>query len=541
MEAKGEVRVAHPSPNPVGQRSPWGTPVTAPEPCSLAAVMDEEFAKTLQIEEEAALKDQFGNQEDYSSALELGSSTETDTSNDMLLAQMLQLQFDREHDNMLAKEEAKYNGESKVSISWSKYKTASSSLKDPDYEEDDVSSEDDDFPVMNSSSSMKKGMSPSKSKSILTKHDAGVCGKRNASRVMEEFPPEFASGKDLDKDIKLSNSVYNSLKLHSLEEEKKSHRVHEKKEHSTVEMAVDPRTRILLFKLVNGGILESINGTISTGKEAVVIHASGGRLDQQIVPVECALKVFKTTLNEFKNRQKYIKDDYRFKDRFSKQNPRRTIRMWAEKEMHNLNRMREAGIRTPDVILLKKHILVMTFIGENQKAAPKLKDVPLSTADKQIAYEQCLEMMERLYQVCNLVHADLSEYNMLWHQGQVWFIDVSQSVEPNHPHGLEFLLRDCTNVSTFFSNIGVHGVLKPHELFNRVTKLDLKPGDHQEFLAQIESLQKFADDEKQGKDVDNFAFDYFFEQTRAEQEVNERSARKKQSADQTEREHLEGD
>ncbi|PIK53678.1 putative serine/threonine-protein kinase RIO3 [Apostichopus japonicus] len=138
-------------------------------------------------------------------------------------------------------------------------------------------------------------------------------------------------------------------------------------------MAVDPRTRILLFKLVNGGILESINGTISTGKEAVVIHASGGRLDQQIVPVECALKVFKTTLNEFKNRQKYIKDDYRFKDRFSKQNPRRTIRMWAEKEMHNLNRMREAGIRTPDVILLKKHILVMTFIGENQKAAPKLK------------------------------------------------------------------------------------------------------------------------------------------------------------------------
>lgn len=60
--------------------------------------------------------------------------------------------------------------------------------------------------------------------------------------------------------------------------------------------------------------------------------------------------------------------------------------------------MREAGIRTPDVILLKKHILVMTFIGENQKAAPKLKDVPLSTADKQIAYEQCLEViMEKCF------------------------------------------------------------------------------------------------------------------------------------------------
>ena len=50
------------------------------------------------------------------------------------------------------------------------------------------------------------------------------------------------------------------------------------------------------------------------------------------------MKVFKTTLNEFKNRDRYIKDDYRFKARFGKQNPRKFVRMWAEKEMHNLKR-----------------------------------------------------------------------------------------------------------------------------------------------------------------------------------------------------------
>lgn len=60
--------------------------------------------------------------------------------------------------------------------------------------------------------------------------------------------------------------------------------------------------------------------------------------DSKIIPTECAIKVFKTTLNEFKNRDKYIKDDFRFKDRFSKLNPRKIIRMWAEKEMHNLTR-----------------------------------------------------------------------------------------------------------------------------------------------------------------------------------------------------------
>ena len=61
--------------------------------------------------------------------------------------------------------------------------------------------------------------------------------------------------------------------------------------------------------------------------------------EERPLPPECAIKVFKTTLNEFKNRDRYIKDDYRFKARFGKQNPRKVVRMWAEKEMHNLKRL----------------------------------------------------------------------------------------------------------------------------------------------------------------------------------------------------------
>ena len=41
----------------------------------------------------------------------------------------------------------------------------------------------------------------------------------------------------------------------------------------------------------------------------------------------------------------YLQDDYRFKDRFSKQNPRKVIHMWAEKEMHNLVKMSKGGVR----------------------------------------------------------------------------------------------------------------------------------------------------------------------------------------------------
>ena len=101
-----------------------------------------------------------------------------------------------------------------------------------------------------------------------------------------------------------------------------------------------------------------------------------------------ALQVFKTTLNEFKSRDKCIKDDYRFKDRFKKLNPRKIINMWAEKEMHNLVRMFKAGIPCPEVVLLKKHVLVMSFVGENHQAAPKLKNAILSNSQKVLAYEQ---------------------------------------------------------------------------------------------------------------------------------------------------------
>ena len=93
--------------------------------------------------------------------------------------------------------------------------------------------------------------------------------------------------------------------------------------------------------------------------------------------------------------------------------------------------------------------------------------------------------MQRMYTTCRLVHSDLSEYNMLWHRGKVIFIDVSQSVEPSHPHGLEFLLRDCTNVSGFFSRCGVKDVMTAHQLFNFVSGMDIHAETEDTFLAQV--------------------------------------------------------
>ena len=98
--------------------------------------------------------------------------------------------------------------------------------------------------------------------------------------------------------------------------------------------------------------------------------------------------------------------------------------------------------------MLKKHVLVMSFLGQDGRPAPKLKEAAerMTEAELEMAYSQVVEMMSQLYTQCHLVHADLSEYNILWWEKEAWFIDVSQAVEPIHPSGLDFLLRDCINV-----------------------------------------------------------------------------------------------
>ncbi|XP_028011570.1 serine/threonine-protein kinase RIO3 isoform X3 [Eptesicus fuscus] len=440
------VGVSSPEPGPAAawgpNKCPWATPQKTTS-CSLADVMSEQLAKELQLEEEAAAFPKVAVAEGP-----FLTGENTDTSSDLMLAQMLQMEFDREYDAQLRREEKKFNGDSKVSISFENYRKVHP-YEDSDSSEDEVDwqdTRDDPYRPAKPVPTPKKGFI-GKGKDITTKHDEVVCGRKNTAR-MEHFAPGFQVGDGIGMDLKLSNHVFNALKQHAYSEERRSARLHEKKEHSTAEKAVDPKTRLLMYKMVNSGMLETITGCISTGKESVVFHAYGGR-------------------------------------------------------------MQKAGIPCPAVVLLKKHILVMSFIGHDQVPAPKLKEVKLSNEEMTEAYYQTLHLMQQLYNECTLVHADLSEYNMLWHAGKVWLIDVSQSVEPTHPHGLEFLFRDCRNVSQFFQKGGVKEALNERELFNAVSGLNISADNEADFLAEIEALEKMNEDhvQKNGRKAASFLKD----------------------------------
>lgn len=116
----------------------------------------------------------------------------------------------------------------------------------------------------------------------------------------------------------------------------------------------------------------------------------------------------------------------RFRNGYCKSNPRKMVTMWAEKEMRNLMRLKSSGILTATPRQLRQHVLVMDFIGEGGVAAPRLKDAGLPLQRLREAYTEIVVTVRNLYQKCRLVHADLSEYNILYHRGELYIIDVSQ-------------------------------------------------------------------------------------------------------------------
>ncbi|KAI8812286.1 RIO1 family-domain-containing protein [Cladochytrium replicatum] len=252
----------------------------------------------------------------------------------------------------------------------------------------------------------------------------------------------------------------------------------DKSDRATVEQVLDPRTRMIIFKMLNSNIIFEINGCISTGKEANVYHASTEDGQHR------AIKVYKTSILVFKDRDRYVSGEYRFRHGYSKSNPRKMVRVWAEKEMRNLKRLHSAGLPCPEPLLLRMHVLLMTFVGDKSGwAAPRLKDAAVKTTEAyRDLYFQLLRIAWKMYHRCKLVHADLSEYNLLVHKGVLYVIDVSQAVEHDHPHALEFLRKDCSNIVDYFRRmLGPQSVMTVRELFDFVVS------DQKQLLLHLQS------------------------------------------------------
>ena len=280
-------------------------------------------------------------------------------------------------------------------------------------------------------------------------------------------------------------------------------RVKDKADRATIEQVMDPRTRMILFKLLNQGFISEINGCISTGKEANVYHCTTKDGEDR------AIKIYKTSILVFKDRDKYVTGEHRFRQGYGKKNPRKMVRTWAEKELRNLHRLHNAGILCPEPLLLRSHVLLMGFIGDKGWPAPRLQDVELTESKARELYWDLILDVRKIFHQCRLVHGDLSEFNLLYHDGKAYVIDVSQSVEHDHPHALEFLRKDLTNITEFFRKRNVN-VLSMKELFDFVVDPRIKEGEEEAVLEDLNA--KMAERKEEELSADQQVAEEVFKQ-----------------------------
>uniref|UniRef100_A0A8C2DP09 Serine/threonine-protein kinase RIO1 n=1 Tax=Cyprinus carpio TaxID=7962 RepID=A0A8C2DP09_CYPCA len=298
--------------------------------------------------------------------------------------------------------------------------------------------------------------------------------RQNSNKSLKMSTPsdkvlrKFENKINLDR-LSYADSVINKVTVMQKQREADTFRVKDKSDRATVEQVLDPRTRMILFKMLSRGVFSEINGCISTGKETTDRTDSESRMT-------CTWP-FTSTIYTCTNTSQQL------------------IKTWECFRVFNkfLN-------DTPD-------FLSFDLIGVFPRPAPLLKNAVLSESKSRELYLQVIQNMRIMYNEAHLVHADLSEFNILYHNGDAYFIDVSQSVEHDHPHALEFLRKDCSNVNDFFQKHDV-AVMTVRELFEFITDPSITSDNINEYLDKAMEIasERTAEDRSNQDKVNDEVF-----------------------------------
>jgi len=213
----------------------------------------------------------------------------------------------------------------------------------------------------------------------------------------------------------------------------------QKEEFKTYKDVFDQSTIKTLFKLISEGKFKGLESPIFMGKEANVFTAITKENKRIIV------KIYRIQSCDFKKMYNYIRADIRFKG--LKRNRIKIVYSWTQREFRNLLKAREAGVKVPTPISFANNVLLMEYIG-NQQPAPRLKDQPAKEMKK--FFEKTVLNMKRLYQKAEIIHGDLSAFNILNFHEKPVFIDFSQATTKKNPNATEYLERDIRNILYFF-------------------------------------------------------------------------------------------
>jgi RIO kinase 1 len=262
-----------------------------------------------------------------------------------------------------------------------------------------------------------------------------------------------------------------------------------------------------LAPLVDQGIIEQVIRPLMSGKEAqVYLVRSRGEVR--------VAKLYK----ELDHRSFRHRSDYTDGRRVRNSRAQRAIakrsaygrsldeQAWRNAEVDALFRIHAAGVRVPEPFEFIDGVLVMELITDAEgRPAPRLADLSLGRSEAKDLFHHLLREVVRM--LCGgVVHADLSDFNVLLaHDGPV-LIDFPQCVDPAHNNNARrLLIRDVDNLTRILGRFApeLRRMRYGHEMWDLYERGELHPdspltgkrrrkakADTSSLLAEIEELER---------------------------------------------------
>ena len=250
-----------------------------------------------------------------------------------------------------------------------------------------------------------------------------------------------------------------------------------------------------LLPLLDLGEIDEVVRPLMSGKEAEVYLV---RARDEI----CVAKVYKDAqFRSFQHRAEYIEGrsvrnsrQQRAMNKGSRHGRLKTEEAWRCAEADAIYALHAAGVRVPAPLAFIEGVLVMELVTDETGApAPRLVDRRFSAKEATEVFHVVLREVVKMLCV-GIVHADLSDFNILMGAEGPVLIDFPQAVDPAHNlNARKLLLRDVKNLTSFLSRYAPrlkHTQFGP-EMWDLYERNRLSPDT--ELTGRFKSSQKKAD------------------------------------------------
>ncbi len=185
--------------------------------------------------------------------------------------------------------------------------------------------------------------------------------------------------------------------------------------------------------LVKAGVISSFGQSLGVGKEADVYDALAPTGKRIAVKFH---RLGRISFRQTRRKRGYIREHstWLFQSHLA-----------AEKEYEAMKLVYENGVSVPEPISHNRHVIAMGMIEGGELS--KYKDI--GKGEKVL--REILRNVKKAYMKAHVIHADLSEYNIILQpDGRILIIDWPQAVKTDHANAQDLLERDLKNVLTFF-------------------------------------------------------------------------------------------